>query len=333
MIGWYVHHHGAGHLHRMLAVAAHLDEEVTVLSSLPRPAAALPEHVRWLRLDRDDAAGPAGRDVTARGTLHWVPRHDAGLAGRSARIASWIAVEQPRLVVVDVSVEVAVLARLCGTPVVVVALPGDRRDRPHRLAQDLAELQVGAWPAAADACGGDAAPGDGLAGPRVHPVGAISRFDYRPPVGPRRPGTAYLLWGTGGSHDREELLARVRRAVPDREWVGRAATRDPDEVWRHLCTAEVVVTHAGQNAVAEVAAARAPAVVVADPRPFDEQEHTVARLERLGIGVPLAAWPDDADLPALLDHAVAAGGEAWCRWNDGLGARRFADLIQGWSPS
>lgn len=39
--------------------------------------------------------------------------------------------------------------------------------------------------------------------------------------------------------------------------------------------------HGGQNALAEVAAARRPAVVVATQRPFNEQEHTRAAL---GIG-------------------------------------------------
>ncbi|WP_110183087.1 glycosyltransferase [Nocardioides solisilvae] len=328
MIGWYVHHHGAGHLHRMLAVTAHLDEEVTVLSSLPRPD---DWDGGWVRLERDDALGPQGRDVTARGALHWVPRHDAGLAARSAQLAAWVAEARPRLVVVDVSVEVTLLARLCGAPVVVVAMPGDRGDRPHRLGYDVAELRVGAWPPEAT----ELVPGpvEGSRAAPLHAVGAISRFDGRPPAGPRRPGTAYLLWGSGGAHDREELLARLRRADPRREWIGQASTADPDEVWRHLCTAEVVVTHAGQNAVAEVAAAAAPAVVVADPRPFDEQEHTVARLERLGIGVPLVGWPDDARLPGLLDRAAAAGGAAWGRWHDGKGARRFADLLAGWTPA
>ena len=37
MIGWYLHHHGAGHLQRLRAIAAQLEAEVTVFSSLPAP--------------------------------------------------------------------------------------------------------------------------------------------------------------------------------------------------------------------------------------------------------------------------------------------------------
>ena len=38
MIGWYVHHHGGGHLRRLQAIRPHLRyHDVTVLSSLRRP--------------------------------------------------------------------------------------------------------------------------------------------------------------------------------------------------------------------------------------------------------------------------------------------------------
>ena len=70
MIGWYVHHHGHGHLHRAQTVAARLaerGEEVTVLSSLPRPAGW---SGAWVRLARDDAGRVV--DPTAAGQLHWV---------------------------------------------------------------------------------------------------------------------------------------------------------------------------------------------------------------------------------------------------------------------
>lgn len=43
-----------------------------------------------------------------------------------AQLSGWIASERPRLLVVDVSVEVALLTVLCGVPTVVVAMPGTR---------------------------------------------------------------------------------------------------------------------------------------------------------------------------------------------------------------
>ena len=126
----------------MESIAAHSHQDVTVLSSLPRPASFRGD---WVWLAPDDQE-PYPRDVTAGGTLHWAPRHDPGLARRSAQILAWLADARPALVVIDVSVEVALLVRLAGTPVVVAAMRGDRSDRPHATAYDLADVLVAPWP-------------------------------------------------------------------------------------------------------------------------------------------------------------------------------------------
>ena len=86
VIGYYVHHVGAGHLHRARAVAARSHATVTGLSSLPAPDGwAGP----WLQLDRDDR-GSDPVDPTAGGGLHWAPEHDAGLRRRMATLSAWI---------------------------------------------------------------------------------------------------------------------------------------------------------------------------------------------------------------------------------------------------
>ena len=150
MIGWYVHHHGRGHANRAEAVRPHLSEPVTVLSSLSVPTAS--RFADWIELDRDDEDPGGvdqtglGVDPTARGRLHWAPLGSKGLARRMATVADWIVTAQPRVMVVDVSAEVAVLARLCGVPLIVMAQPGDRGDPAHTLAYDLAERIIAPWP-------------------------------------------------------------------------------------------------------------------------------------------------------------------------------------------
>ena len=51
MIGYYVHHQGSGHLHRMLSFSAQVREPLTVLSSLPRPTDCTlpwsPSYAHW----------------------------------------------------------------------------------------------------------------------------------------------------------------------------------------------------------------------------------------------------------------------------------------------
>jgi hypothetical protein len=321
VIGYYVHHQGAGHLRRMLSLAARLREPVTVLSSLRRPGSWQGE---WVHLAPDDT-DPDPRDVTAGGTLHWVPRHDPGLARRSAQVAGWLADARPSLVVVDVSVEVALLTRLAGVPVVVAAMRGDRSDRAHATAYDLADALLAPWPEP------PSSPWPQRWLDKTWHVGALSRFDGRPRPAPTGDGprTALLLWGDGGDGRTQADLDRLRAATPGWRWeLAHPGRRlDADRLWAALCRADVVVTHGGQNAVAEVAAARAPAVVVADPRPFDEQHHTVRAVRDAGIAVALDAWPSPEAWPGLLEDAVALGGAGWRRWSYGDGADRAARAL------
>ncbi|NPC98985.1 glycosyltransferase [Nocardioides sp. zg-DK7169] len=331
MIGYYVHHQGRGHLHRALAVQEALGEPVTVLSSLEPPP---DQRVGWVRLERDDLGvepgdegGRESRDVTARGRLHWVPRGDTGLAARMQQVSAWLVAARPRLLVADVSVEVALLARLHGVPVVGVVLPGRRDDAAHLLGFDVADRLVGMWPP-------EVTPAmlPGLPAPvvrRVHAVGALSR---RPVVEPgtRRPGPprVVVLGGAGGSQISEAALAEAMRSAPGWEWrvCGPPGpwVEDPHALVRD---ADVVITHAGQNAVAEVAAARRPAVLVPQERPHEEQRVSAAAIRAGG-------WPVlvEQDLPTTgwaerLTRAAALDGTRWATWCDGAAAQRFAAVL------
>ena len=123
-----------------------------------------------------------------------------------ADIAGWIDRAQPELVIVDVSVEVALLSRRMGVPVIVVALPGERTDPAHRLGYDLAEAILACWPPTVPTPVWPSTWVD-----KTWFVGAMSRYDSRTSTGagegpgpppasrptPRR--RAILLLGAGGN--------------------------------------------------------------------------------------------------------------------------------------
>jgi hypothetical protein len=322
VIGYYAHHQGAGHLTRMQTIAAAMEEPVWGLSSAPAPAGWTSG---WTQLARDDDPDPSELarrgDPTAHGVLHWVPRGHEGLAQRSAQITAWVSEHRPRAVVVDVSVEVAVLARLCGVPTVVVAMPGDRTDRAHRLAYDTADALLAPWPRGSHEAGW---PGEWI--DKAWFVGGISRFDHltprsRPVSPDRTGGTVLVLWGAGGRSTTRAHLEAARAATPSWRWVERSPETPSDaSLWDQLQQAEVVVTHAGQNAVAEVAAARRAAVVVAQPRPFGEQMATARQIDAWGIAVGRPTWPSADSWPELLRLALVRGGQGWSRWSTGTGA-------------
>ncbi|TDS87344.1 glycosyl transferase [Nesterenkonia aurantiaca] len=334
MIGWYIHHQGRGHLHRATAVAqaaALRGVQITGLSSLPQPA-DWPAGAGWVQLERDDTAERGGfRDPTASDALHWAPVHHPGLRRRSAELSSWIDRAVPKLLVADVSVEIALLARLHGIPVITVALPGDRTDPTHRLGYEISAAVVGMWPAqAAEIFAG---------APEVRALGGLSRFSPEPPRS-NQPGTAesepadrqleiLVLSGGGGGAVSEAAIGQLRRTLPQARLSilgGESSWRE--DPWPLLTRADLVLAAAGQNSIAEVAASRTPALVTALDRPHQEQTHMLAALER-------GPWPalrtpdpaDDAGWDQAVARALSLDGADWASWCDGAAAERFAELL------
>ena len=322
MIGYYVHHQGRGHLTRARCIAAKLTEPVTVLSSLPTPDDLGP-FADWLLLPPDDQDHTAV-DQLAGGALHWAPRRAPGYRQRMARIAEWVDLAVPRLVVVDVSVEVTTFVRLLGTTVVVMAGPGRRPDAAHQLGFQLASRIIAPWP-------------ESIYSPahlqsfasKVRYVGAISRFDDRVAETTSGGRSVVVLFGGGGDAVSASQLDAAREATPDWTWTAFGGSHRPwnDDLWPVLSQAAVVVSHAGQNALAEIAAARRPAILIPQPRPFSEQEETAAALATAKIAVSRGRWPDPDDWELLLTQGAARNGEAWAQWNPGDGAQRAAEAI------
>ncbi len=321
MIGYYVHHQGRGHLHRALAIERATELPITGLSTLRRPAGwAGP----WVSLP-DDATPAAQGDSTVGGWLHYAPDQHANLRARMARLSAWIQRHRPIAAVVDVSVEVALLFRLHGVPVISMAQPGSRTDRVHTLGYGISDAVIAPWPASVGPRLWRAAVEPGL----VHPVGAISRFD-RAVVGEPGSRRVVVLNGAGGGALSTEI-SLASRATPDWEWavLDPAAGTWADDPWPLLCGATVIVSHCGQNAIAEIAAARRPAVLIPQPRPFAEQ-HWMAAALRSGTwpAEVLTRWPQPQEWPDILNRAAGLEGETWTRWNDGRGATRVGQLLE-----
>lgn len=317
VIGYYAHHQGRGHLTRAGAVIAELDADVTVLSSAaydgPGGSVTLPL----------DEQTPSGRS-DAGGVLHWAPLCSSGLRSRMAAISAWIEQARPDAMVVDVSVEVALLARLHGVPTVVVAMPGERADAPHQLAYGAADAIIACWPRALYAPGWLTAHDD-----RTTYVGGVSQLDgraaARPQIGDAQ--TVVVLGSRGGDGITADAVAAAAAATPEWRWipVGTADApwvADPLDV---LSGAGVVVTAAGQSAVADVASVGRPAIVICEDRPYGEQRATGASLKAAALATVLDHWPDPEQWPGLL--CGVPRGE-WARWETRGAAQRTAAVIE-----
>ena len=301
MIGIYAHHAGSGHLHRARAIRAELTEDAQILSSAPGADIVLP---------LDHSAGPS-TDATAGDTLHWAPVHETGLTERMAMISDWIRTHRPSVFYVDVSVEVALLARLHGVPVATLAMPGVRDDAPHQLAYAQAAAIIAAWPDWVPAPAHLAAHRD-----RLHRVGGITRL--RPEPGVERGEELVMLRGAGG----DDWDARD---WPEATVLG--GDNRVDDPMPYLQRARAVIAAAGQNSVADLAAAGAPAIVLPQDRPFGEQHATARLLDEAGIAVTPAHPPRPEQWEDFIAEAVdrAAG---WPRWQTDGAAARAARVIE-----
>ncbi|GGF41334.1 hypothetical protein [Subtercola lobariae] len=352
-VGWYVHHQGAGHTNRFLAISRQLDADVVIFSSAPRPFELAPD-VEWVLLARDDSvetdargrSDPRLNDPSARGLLHWAPLRHRGHASRLASIAHRVESDHFDAFVVDVSAEVALLVRLLGVPTVIVAQPGERTDRAHRLAVDAAEAIVAPWPGALYRPAWLE-----RAGESVRYVGGVARFEGRERSFLPAPNTVLLIAGAGGSAVNPEAVAAAVAATPQFDWqtLGLPDSPHPVDIARQtpestvaqhahdpawltdpydtLCRATVVVSWAGQNAITDLAAVTARAVVIAQPRPFHEQSTTARILARTHLAVARPHWPATEEWPELLAEAARLEPD-WSLWQIDGAAYRAARVIE-----
>lgn len=322
LVGWYAHHLGAGHVVRALTVAPLMRSTVVLLSSASRPPEWPAEC--WIALPRDDA--PGGDDHAAGGVLHWAPLGHQGYTDRMTRIAGWVRDARPSALVVDVSAEVTLLARALGVPVATVVMAGDRSDRTHQMTYDAATALVACWPAGFQPVRGWRERWN----PKTTWTGAFSRFDGREPAPPPGSLRAMWLWGRGGDRLISQQVALAREVTPAWAW-NTSQDLAAADVWKAMQGSDLVVTHGGQNALAEVAAARRRAVVLPQPRPHDEQVHLTRALATAGLARPHERWPEPDEWPQLLDRAAPQDPADWSRWSDGRGASRMADALDAFA--
>ncbi|MGE4304021.1 MAG: glycosyltransferase [Novosphingobium sp.] len=319
-IGYYVHHHGDGHRQRALAIARALGGGITLLGTgldgrtEGIDAIGLPDDRIALNFGGDDRTGETLDERPS--ALHYAPFDHDGVRRRTAAIAGWIAEARPRLFVVDVSVEVAMLARLCSVPTVYVRLSGVRDDRPHADAFASASALLAPFHAALE----DPSTRPEIVAKTFHAPGII-----RSALAGTVDGSLVLVvLGRGGGTADGERWAEAARAAPHYRWEVLGPCSVPaepppnlrlrgwvDNAEEAIAGAGLVVGAAGDGLVSAVLAHQRPFLCLPEKRPFDEQCSKARRLAALGAAVVVWTWPTPTEWPALVAHAVAQRREGW----------------------
>lgn len=328
-IGYYVHHHGAGHRSRARAIAGAASDRIVLLGTGVGSAGV------ELADDRPISGAFDGDDQLASrpDALHYAPLDHVGVRSRVATIARWIETNAPSLMVVDVSVEIAMLARLASVPVVYVRLNGERSDAPH----------VEAFRSAA-----------GLLAPFHESLDALSTPGWIREKTRYLPGitgiptasiqcagsTILVVIGRGGRPGDGEALAQAASHCARWRWrvIGPCSIphKQPanldflgwvEDASVEIAQAALVIGAAGDGLVAGILAADRPFICIPQERPFGEQHVTALRLGELGAAIALLAWPSPQAWPALIDRALALPSAARRRLHNADGVQVAADWI------
>ncbi|MCJ2064609.1 glycosyl transferase [Methylobacterium sp. J-088] len=316
-IAFFVHHQGRGHANRTMALATEFsrDRPVSVLTADPSLFDGFTRDIEIVALpNMIGAAVPTAR-LFAEPTpqvMHCVPLGLTAMRRTMRTILDHLDTRDVGLFVVDVSAEIALLARIASVPAVQIRMHGDRSDIGH----------VGAY----EACVGMLAPFDERLEQDDYPArlraktfysGGLSttvdrvpeRAEARTKLGldPARE-IVVAVTGGGGSGTPYAPLTVAARAAPDALWLTLGPThREGHEtdfsnlrelgwvasVTDYLAAADIVIASAGDNTVHEVARVGGRLIVMPEWRYFAEQTRKAEALVRLGAAVQAPVWPGD----------------------------------------
>ena len=326
-IGFFVHHQGRGHANRTKAIVERMDDRpVHVLTADPTLFDGFDRPLVIHPLPNMIGAPQASAALEAFDTpsvLHCVPMGTPAMREHMGLIAKHFLEDDPGLFVVDVSSEIALLARIHSVPAVSIRMHGNRSDIGHLGAYEASAAMLAPFSEAIEQ-----ADYPDWARARTHYTGGLCTTTD--PVPTREAARAALdldpgqelivvLTGGGGSGTPWAPLTVGARAAPDARWVALGPVHREghetefanlthegwvDGITAWLAAADIVIASAGDNTVHEIARVGRPFLVVPEWRYFDEQWRKAQELDRIGAAAMLPVWPGNlADWRAALDRA------------------------------
>lgn len=295
-IAFYVHHHGSGHLMRTMQIVDALKgHQVILMGSGLKKITHLPPHVTLVHLPLDvaeenekvisDSPPPTG--------LHYAPLGIQGSRNRVAIMTEVFRSHYPLILVVDVSAEVALLARLAGIPTILIRQHGQRNDLAHQLAYDSAELLIA--PFAKSMYIGE----EDHFFKKTFFAGGFSKFDQTTNNQETDPKMICILIGKGGTSINLELILHIAKSCPSYHFNVMGLNDGESQALNNLQLhgevknpapligqAILVMGNTGHNTVMEMASLNKRFIGIPEDRPFDEQLEKAKSIEgRPGISI------------------------------------------------
>ncbi|MGF1494950.1 MAG: hypothetical protein ACFBSC_21405 [Microcoleaceae cyanobacterium] len=347
-IGWFLNAQGAGHRNRLTALLPYFSATTQLMTlgcgtvELHRAGKPLP-HLKLpaynTPIQHDYLREQVWRE------FHGLQMNAGGNAPFFAELMTWIADWRPDLMVVDVALEAALAARLCGVPVVYVRQHGKRWDLGHRIAYEASLALLAPFSSEMEQ-----ADCPKWIKQKTFYAGGFCRFraamEAEQPICFKASGqnsvvNVVVILGSGGTNIGWNEIRSAAVATPAWSWfvlghldnfpeaLGNITNlgRIPN-VYSYLCHADLVIANAGHNTVMEIGAARAPFLCWPAQRPFKEQLCKAAVLEALDLAVVRYQWPPSETWPDILTAARQKSLNRWQSLLDDTSPQRTAQFIE-----
>lgn len=294
-------------MQRAISICKHISRPVVMFSAQPKPA-SLPDNVTYIDLVSDAVADYTQPTDSA---FHYTP-YDSAIFDRNQQlIDAWLELGIRELYV-DVSAEVAILAKLYGLIVGYAVMPGTRTDRAHSYAYDAADYLLAHCAPQFDD------PTNRKTTTKTHYSGGISRFKKslnehdRNPVLPGMPSNVVVTMSPKAEQNVAQFVLHSAQHFPDTTWhiVGSELLSNTASIEVHGVLknpqllyeqADIIIGSGGTNTIMEVASVAKPFICIPEPRPFDEQLIAAQNLQRLHAALYMQNFPKPSEWQGVID--------------------------------
>lgn len=305
MIGYYAHSHGSGHCNYANIFAKIFGKSLTVFTDRGH---AFDSGTEVVMLENEDPDGSEyDRDTFPEPrALHYAPVNITKITRRNRVILENVLSRNISLMIIDVSVEIAMLARVSSIPYAYVRLMGDRDDIAHLNAFEGASFLLAYFPREMESSKTPLWIVD-----KTVYLGFLSKYMFGEITTERpeefktieNPVLLYLT-GFGGSRSLDfgnllnsyDIFAIGPQHTGEKK-SGAVQLGVVDSTRRFLEHADIIVAACGSNTTSEILSLGKRFVAVAEKRQYREQELMAENLDRLG-------WAIDLSKYATLNHAV-----------------------------
>jgi hypothetical protein len=293
MLAYYAHQHGSGHSKFADLFAEIFKENQIILTSYDHNFSGNSK-VIMLPNENPDGTACETNQVAPPDYLHYSPVGQRSIQQRSLLLLRSLLENDTKLLIVDVSVEVAALARAASIPYAYVRLPGIRNDQGHLQAFKAATFLLAYFPESFE---DDSVP-DWVKNKTVYfDFLKGKKLSYSPDKDVDKIERMVVISGKGGNENLHKFLPvllerfpyaqikvlgefKEQHSSPKLEYAGFV---DQPEV--EINKAQVVVANCGLNTVSELTGIPIPFIAIPEDRPFEEQKFMQRALVKLQLAV------------------------------------------------